>query len=117
LTITRTMAVDRTAGRVPLVGCSRHPSGLAGSTNDEQLSPPWAAVRPGVRVGVRPSARSVHPDRLSCREGGEEQEEWALTIGEAALGPDHPTVATIRGNLSGVLQALKEKAPGEESAF
>jgi len=32
-----------------------HPCGCPGSTNDERLSPPWAAVRPGIRAGVRPS--------------------------------------------------------------
>jgi tetratricopeptide (TPR) repeat protein len=32
--------------------------------------------------------------------------ERALEIGEAALGPDHPTVATRRGNLGSVLQDL-----------
>jgi len=43
--------------------------------------------------------------------------ERTLANGEAALGPDHPTVATIRGNLSGVLQALQtlqEEASGED---
>jgi hypothetical protein len=28
--------------------------------------------------------------------------------------PDHPTVATIRGNLGSVLGALQEEAPGED---
>jgi hypothetical protein len=32
-----------------------HPCGWPGSTNDERLSPPWAAVRPSIRVGVQPS--------------------------------------------------------------
>jgi hypothetical protein len=32
--------------------------------------------------------------------------ERALTIGEAALGPDHSTVVTIRSNLASVLQDL-----------
>ena len=41
------------------------------------------------------------------------QFERALAVGEAALGPDHPTVATIRGNLGGVLGAIQE-APGED---
>jgi hypothetical protein len=55
---------------------------------------------------------SVHPDRLSCLEGAGEQYERALAIGEAALGPDHPTVPAIRGNLEVVLQALTD-APSE----
>jgi hypothetical protein len=37
--------------------------------------------------------------------------ERALEISEAALGPDHPTVATIRSHLSGVLKALGEEPP------
>ena len=37
-----------------------------------------------------------------CRE----QYERALAIGEAALGPDHPDVATYRNNLGSVLRAL-----------
>jgi hypothetical protein len=34
--------------------------------------------------------------------GAREQFERALTISEAALGPDHPTVRTMRGNLDSV---------------
>ncbi|MDF2743445.1 MAG: ATP/GTP-binding protein [Actinomycetia bacterium] len=45
-------------------------------------------------------------DRLSCLEGAGERDERVLAIGEAALGPDHPAVATYRGNLGNVLQAL-----------
>jgi hypothetical protein len=55
--------------------------------------------------------RSVHPDRLSCLEGAGGQYERALAIGEAALGPDHPTVAAWRSNLGSVLEALKETSP------
>jgi hypothetical protein len=42
--------------------------------------------------------------------------ERALTIGEAALGPDHPTVVTIRGDLDSLLQALREPPPKGPSA-
>jgi hypothetical protein len=41
-------------------------------------------------------------------EGARVQLERALTIGETALGRDHPSVATIRSNLGSVLQALQE---------
>ena len=34
--------------------------------------------------------------------GARAQLEAAVQIGEAALGPDHPTVRTIRGNLQGM---------------
>jgi hypothetical protein len=37
--------------------------------------------------------------------------ERALAIGEATLGPDHPDVAKMRGNLDGVMQALHESSP------
>jgi hypothetical protein len=37
--------------------------------------------------------------------------ERALEISEPVLGPDHPTVAAIRGNLDVVLQALKDAPP------
>jgi hypothetical protein len=37
-----------------------------------------------------------------------------LAVGEAALGPDHPDVATYRGNLASVLGILREEAPGED---
>jgi hypothetical protein len=40
--------------------------------------------------------------------GARAQYERALEIGEAALGPDHPTVATYRRNLDSVLRALHE---------
>jgi hypothetical protein len=41
-----------------------------------------------------------------------------VAIGEAALGPDHPKVATIRGHLYSVLQALEEGSPkGRPSAL
>jgi hypothetical protein len=40
-----------------------------------------------------------------------EQYERALAIGEAALGPDHPTVATIRGNLGSVLGPYRRRRP------
>jgi hypothetical protein len=42
------------------------------------------------------------------------QLERALAIGEGALGPDHPTVVTIRDNLGSVLQDLQEEASGED---
>jgi hypothetical protein len=45
-------------------------------------------------------------------EGAGEQDERALEIGEAALGPDHLHVATIRDNRDAVLGALQEEAPG-----
>jgi hypothetical protein len=44
------------------------------------------------------------------------QYEQALTISEAAVGPDHPTVATIRSNLNSVLQALQQLPPEEASS-
>jgi hypothetical protein len=47
-------------------------------------------------------------------KGARVQLERALAIGEAALGPDHPTVATIRSNLAGVLGALQGEASGED---
>ena len=52
---------------------------------------------------------------LGDLEGARVQFERALEIGEATLGPDHPTVATIRSNLGGVLGTLQEEAPGEDS--
>jgi hypothetical protein len=51
---------------------------------------------------------------LGDLEGARAQLERALAIWEAVLGPDHPTVATIRGNLGSVLSALQEEAPGED---
>jgi hypothetical protein len=42
--------------------------------------------------------------------GAKAQYERALAISEAALGPDHPTVAIYRRNLGGVL-ALQESSP------
>jgi hypothetical protein len=42
--------------------------------------------------------------------------ERALEIGEAALGPDHPTVAVYRSDLDSVLQALQEASPEEPSS-
>jgi hypothetical protein len=41
--------------------------------------------------------------------GAGEQDERALAIGEAALGPDRRPWPAIRGNLDVVLQALKER--------
>jgi hypothetical protein len=73
--------------------------------------PSWTAVRAGVRVVSGRRFRSVHPDRLSCLEGAGGQYERALAIGEAALGPDHPTWPAIRGNPEVVLQALKDAPP------
>jgi hypothetical protein len=35
--------------------------------------------------------------------------ERALAIGEAALGPEHPTVATVANNLGVLLQELGEE--------
>ena len=35
--------------------------------------------------------------------GAREQYEQALAIGEAALGPDYPTVRTVRRNLDSVV--------------
>ena len=43
-------------------------------------------------------------------EGAGEQDEEALAIGEAALGPDHSNVAIRRSNLGRVLQALGDLA-------
>jgi hypothetical protein len=69
------------AGRVPLVVCSR-PSVRVGRgvriTNDS--SPPWAAVRPGVRVWC-PAVQggSVHPDRHGARDGQAPGPTVALT--------------------------------------
>ncbi|HZA30875.1 MAG TPA: tetratricopeptide repeat protein [Propionibacteriaceae bacterium] len=51
-------------------------------------------------LGERPSERQ---SCLDAWKGAGEQDERALAIGEAALGPDHPTVATYRNNLGGVL--------------
>jgi hypothetical protein len=72
--------------------------GSAGSNRTSE----WVSGR---RLG------SVHPDRRSCRVGAGEQDERALAIGEAALGPDHPYVATYRSSFDGVLQALLEPPP------
>jgi hypothetical protein len=38
--------------------------------------------------------------------GARTQHERALAIGHATLGPDHPNMATVRGNLDDVLQQL-----------
>ena len=38
--------------------------------------------------------------------GARVQLERALAVGEAALGPDHPTMAIRRNNLGSLLQAL-----------
>jgi tetratricopeptide (TPR) repeat protein len=48
--------------------------------------------------------------------GAREQLERALTITEAALGPDHPDVATRRNNLGGVLHALGD-LPGAREQY
>jgi hypothetical protein len=50
--------------------------------------------------------------RLGDLQGARAQYERALAIGEAALGPDHATVATIRSNLGTVLQDLGGPAGG-----
>ena len=42
--------------------------------------------------------------------GARTQYELALRIGEAALGPDHPDVGTMRSNLGLVLQNLGDLA-------
>ena len=42
--------------------------------------------------------------------GARTQYERALAISEAALGPDHPNIGTVRNNLGGVLQALGDLA-------
>jgi hypothetical protein len=97
--------------RVRPCGRPRRPSALVSTRAVQHASkcPSWTAVRTAVRAGVRPSVRErPSPDRRSCLEGAGEQDERALAIGEAALGPDHPDVATWRGNLGGVLQALQE---------
>lgn len=47
--------------------------------------------------------------------GARVQLERALVISEAALDPDHATVATIRRNLDSLLQALQEP-PSERPA-
>jgi hypothetical protein len=51
---------------------------------------------------------------LGDLEGARVQLERALASGEAALGPDHPTVAIYRSNLGRVLQALQEETSGED---
>ncbi|MDF2744436.1 MAG: ATP/GTP-binding protein [Actinomycetia bacterium] len=55
-----------------------------------------------------PAVGSGAPIPTACRvwKGAGELYERALAIGEAALGPDHPTVATYRNNLGSVLQDL-----------
>jgi hypothetical protein len=54
---------------------------------------------------------SVHLDRLSCLEGAGEQDERALAIRKAALGPDPPDAVTHHRNLDSVLRALQEAPP------
>jgi Tetratricopeptide repeat len=56
----------------------------------------WVSGR-RLGVGIRPPV---------VLEGVGEQDGRVLVIGEAALGPDHPAVATYRGNLGNMLQAL-----------
>ena len=51
---------------------------------------------------------------LGDLQGARAELERALAIGEVTLGPDHPHVATYRGNLAGVLGALQEEASGED---
>ena len=46
--------------------------------------------------------------QLGDLAGAQAQVEWALETSQVVLGPDHPTVATIRGNLNSVVQALQE---------
>ena len=59
-----------------------------------------------------PAVGSGAPIPTACRvwKGAGELYERALAIGEAALGPDHPTVATWRNNLGSVLQDLGDLA-------
>jgi hypothetical protein len=46
------------------------------------------------------------------------QVERALEIGEAIVGPDDPTLAEIRGELKGAMQALHKASPkGPSPAF
>ena len=45
--------------------------------------------------------------------GARTQFERALQISEAALGPDHPDVGTLRNNLGRVLGALENASPEE----
>jgi hypothetical protein len=87
--------------------------------------PPWCPLVPssrpsqGVHLGRLSGRvsewvssrrfRSVHPDRLSWLEGAGEQDERALAIGEAALGPDHPTVA-------GYPRQRRRRCPGLKDA-
>jgi hypothetical protein len=61
----------------------------------------------------RPSKVSI-PTACRVWKGAGELYERALAIGEAALGSDHPTVATIRGNPRQRAWALQEAAPGED---
>jgi hypothetical protein len=99
------------------VGASLDPEGIrdpaveARQQSDDSQTPRWPNSHPTDRDAVTPlsvtrpvshrgrrsgrvskclSGRrlgSVHPDRLSCREGAGEQDERALAIGEATLGP------------------------------
>jgi hypothetical protein len=41
---------------------------------------------------------SVHPDRLSCREGAGEQDERRWRSARRRLGPDHPAVTAQRSS-------------------
>jgi hypothetical protein len=94
--------------------CRRPEERASGRAVGRGGRPPWCPLAPSSRPsqGVHPGRRSgrvsewvssrplgsVHP--TACRAGRcGEQDERALAIGEAALGPDHPTVAAIRGNL------------------
>jgi hypothetical protein len=99
--------------RVRPWGWLRWPSALVSARALQQAKQGVHLGRLSGRVSEWVSGRwfgSVHPDRLSWLEGAGEQDEWALAIGEAARGPDHPTTRpwpAIGGNLDVVLQASR----------
>jgi hypothetical protein len=85
-------------GRPP--GCP-----LAPSSRQARVSI-WDGCPGGCPSGCPAVGSEWESDRLSCLEGAGEQDERVLAISETTLGPDHPAVATYRGNLGNVLQAL-----------
>jgi eukaryotic-like serine/threonine-protein kinase len=62
-------------------------------------------------MGTWSSDLGVVLQDLGDLEGARVQLERALEISEAALGPDHPTLATFRSNVTSVLQALQDATP------
>jgi hypothetical protein len=78
-------------GRPP--GCP-----LAPSSRQARVSI-WDGCPGGCPSGCPAVGSEWESDRPSCLEGAGEQDKRVLAIGEAALGPATPAVATYRGNL------------------